>query len=170
MTNFRYYMVKGIMKENCKYILIGSSKRTTLSTTIKRWETLHFESKDGQRNSNGSSWRYWSVLGNSTLQIGGIVSAIPYISYMMFVWSMNINCLLWLIPARNFSPSHWVRATPRSGFLPLCQYRGALKISLKEGRIISTVPSGNHPSNPIPSIYSLRCYIRLWRVICISAC
>ena len=33
----------------------------------------------------------------------------------MFIWCENINGVLWLIPARNFKSTDWVRATAPSG-------------------------------------------------------
>ena len=55
-----------------------------------------------------------------------LASAIPcrlLISYMMFISCTKTNGVLWLIPARNFSSSLWVRATPPSGISPLRQGR-----------------------------------------------
>ena len=47
-------------------------------------------------------------------------SAIPcrlliYQTWCLYVWCIKTNGVLWLIPARNFTSSPWVRATPPSG-------------------------------------------------------
>ena len=66
------------------------------------------------------------VLGAVIGVPAALASAIPcrlLISYMMFISCRKTNGVLWLIPARNFSSSLWVRATPPSGISPLRQGR-----------------------------------------------